>query len=737
MPEARNKNLSDELAGLYDPDGTTDISVDGYPKDYIRGFEALYQRNPDIAGWVKIPDTKLDYAVVQAEDNDKYHRADIDGKYNDWGIPYVDFRVDQSKPSYNTVIYGHNMGDGTMFGYLQAYKKLTYYQQHPLISYNSVYRKDMYKIFAVVVCKADDPDFDYHNFIDSDSDAAKNEYIEKIMKRSIIKTTVDVKASDRLLTLSTCDYTFRDPDTNKLIARLVIFGRALRDGESEAVNVNAATLNPNPLMPKQWYEYIKKQQEKKAAEELEKEQKAYIALWLTADEIAAAGDMPTADLYAKAQERAALAERCLTAEELTASDNTPEKIKSLIDYRQKLFKMLLTQDETDNNTASKKLTLCQERLDILQQEVVINGEKKKLFEDDTLFASSWSQLQARYELLAKQKDWKTYLSVADVQNLNIAGDALKSTLTANQQRAQKYLTAEEIAKYNNWNDLSAAINKAEATRKALEAEGLKAGLTQAEMDKMTLAELQKAVDRAKNKVEIDKTIEAIRVLNPDATGEGGKPLSDMTLDELKALLSALQQERAALEAAARSAGMSNEEIKKYPTNAALQQAVNEKTKAQREALINEILAMEGAPPKSELQNKTLDELKAIKAQLDQRAALIAEIKALAAAVNVTVTDQELAAMSLEQLAAKKQELANQKQLMNEIIAKIRELKSDYDPTGKTLEQLQQDLADLQQNQPTPPTPGGEGGEGGSGEGGGESSGNNPAASGTSGEGTTA
>lgn len=736
LQSIKNKNLSDELAGLYDPDGTTDISVDGYPKDYIRGFEALYQRNPDIAGWVKIPDTKLDYAVVQAEDNDKYHRADIDGKYNDWGIPYVDFRVDQSKPSYNTVIYGHNMGDGTMFGYLQAYKKLTYYQQHPLISYNSVYRKDMYKIFAVVVCKADDPDFDYHNFIDSDSDAAKNEYIEKIMKRSIIKTTVDVKASDRLLTLSTCDYTFRDPDTNKLIARLVIFGRALRDGESEAVNVNAATLNPNPLMPKQWYEYIKKQQEKKAAEELEKEQKAYIALWLTADEIAAAGDMPTADLYAKAQERAALAERCLTAEELHATDITPEKIKSMIDYRQKLFKMLLTQDETDNNTASKKLTLCQERLDILQQEVVINGEKKKLFEDDTLFASNWSQLQARYELLAKQKDWKTYLSVADVQNLNIAGDALKATLTANQQRAQKYLTAEEIAKYNNWNDLSAAINKAEATRKALEAEGLKAGLTQAEMDKMTLAELQKAVDKAKNKVEIDKTIEAIRVLNPDATGEGGKPLTDMTLDELKALLSALQQERAALEAAARSAGMSNEEIKKYPTNAALQQAVNEKTKAQREALINEILAMEGAPPKSELQNKTLDELKAIKAQLDQRAALIAEIKALAAAVNVTVTDQELAAMSLEQLAAKKQELANQKQLMNEIIAKIRELKSDYDPTGKTLEQLQQDLADLQQNQPTPPTPptpGGEGGEGGSGEGGGT----NPAASGTSGEGTTA
>ena len=72
--------------------------------------------------------------------------------------------------------------------------------------------------------------------------------------------------------------------------------------------------------------------------------------------------------------------------------------------------------------------------------------------------------------------------------------------------------------------------------------------------------------------------------------------------------------------------------------------------------------------------------------------------------------------------------------MNSIIAEIKKLKPDYDPTGKTLEQLQQDLAALQQKPPpTPTTPGGEG----SGEGGGEGSGTNPAASGTSGEGTTA
>ena len=689
LQSVNNGKLSEELSGLYDPDATTGLKVEGYPEDYIPGFEALYLRNPDIAGWVKIPDTKLDYAVMQAEDNDKYHRTDIDLKPNDWGIPYVDFRVDQQKPSYNTVIYGHNMGDGTMFGYLQAYKKLSYYQQHPLISYNSVYRKDMYKIFAVVVCKADDPDFDYHNFIDSDDDAAKNEYIEKIMERSIIKTTVDVKATDRLLTLSTCDYTFRDPDTNKLIARLVIFSRAVREGESETVNVNAATLNPNPVMPKQWYEYIKKQQEKKAAEELEKEQKAYIALWLTESEMTGTIE----EQYAKAQERAALAERCLTAEELSEG-LTPQKILDLIQYRQKLFAMLLTAEETDQNTASKKLALCQERLDILQQQVTVNGEKVPLFSDTQLFASKWSQLQGRYQLLTQQKDWQLYLSVSDVQDLNISGDSLQSTLTANQQRAQKYLTAEQISQYKSWNELSAAINKAEATRKALEAEGLKAGLTQTEMDKMSLAELQKAVDKKKNQAEINKTIEAIKVLNPSAAGSNGAALTDMTLDELKALLSALQQERSKLEADAKAAGMTADEIKQYPSNAALQQAVNEKQKAQRSALIEEILKMEGAPARAELESKSLDELKTIKAQLaeqaSQRAALIAEIQKYEPAFTgegKSLADLQAHLDSLKAAAEQKQKDA--------LIAQIQALDPNYNPDGKTLEQLQADLAALQ------------------------------------------
>ena len=463
----------------------------------------------------------------------------------------------------------------------------------------------------------------------------------------------------------------------------------MREGESETVNVNAATLNPNPVMPKQWYEYIKKQQEKKAAEELEKEQKAYIALWLTESEMTGTIE----EQYARAQERAALAERCLTAEELSES-LTPQKILDLIQYRQKLFAMLLTAEETDQNTASKKLALCQERLDILQQQVTVNGEKVPLFSDTQLFASKWSQLQGRYQLLTQQKDWQLYLSVSDVQDLNISGDSLQSTLTANQQRAQKYLTAEQISQYKSWNELSAAINKAEATRKALEAEGLKAGLTQTEMDKMSLAELQKAVDKKKNQAEINKTIEAIKVLNPSAAGSNGAALTDMTLDELKALLSALQQERSKLEADAKAAGMTADEIKQYPSNAALQQAVNEKQKAQRSALIEEILKIEGAPTRAELESKSLDELKTIKAQLaeqaSQRAALIAEIQKYEPAFTgegKSLADLQAHLDSLKAAAEQKQKDA--------LIAQIQALNPTYNPDGKTLEELQADLAALQ------------------------------------------
>ena len=256
LQSIKNKNLSDELAGLYDPDGTTDISVDGYPKDYIRGFEALYQRNPDIAGWVKIPDTKQDYAVVQAEDNDKYHRADIDGKYNDWGIPYVDFRVDQKKPSYNTVIYGHNLGraenalltdyqnhaNGPKFAQLLKYQNEEFAKTHPYIYYSTIEEDMVWQVFAVFYT---DIKFDYIN--PNPADATFNSLIKKAQDLSFYDYDVEVTSNDKILTLSTCTYRLADdtklhyPNDYRYVvmAKLLPADAVLEDTVSLTVTKNA------------------------------------------------------------------------------------------------------------------------------------------------------------------------------------------------------------------------------------------------------------------------------------------------------------------------------------------------------------------------------------------------------------------------------------------------------------------------------------------------------------------
>lgn len=569
MESVTNAQKSEELAGLYG----SDANVEGYPSNYIKGFEALYGINPDIAGWITLPDTELNYAVVQGNNNEQYDRTDFYGKTNQHGIPFVDFRVDLEKPSFNTIIYSHNMGDGQMFGQLINYKKLSYYQSHPTVTFNSVYRENDYKIFAVVVCKANDNEFSYHNFVDSSDPSAIDTYLGKILERSIIKTTVDVKNTDKLLTLSTCDYSFRDPDTNKLIARFVIFARAVRPGESTTVNTDGATLNSNPVMPKEWFDYIKKQQDKKEAEALEKEQKAYIDLWLTASEKTGT----VAEQYAKAQDRATKAEQYLSSAEL-GSGMTPDKILETINYRQKLFTLLVSDSEA-SLSANNKLTLCEERTTVLN----------KFFTDDELWKiGKWSVLEERYNVISSDANILRYLSTAEIKDTTQSASTQLSLVASRKADASRYLTDDQINSCQNWAELDQKIATAKTTRKTLEEQALKAGYTQAEIDKMSLSELKAAVDKKLNEAKLKEVITKIQALNPNATGTNGKALAEMSLDELNALLATLQSERTSLEAAAKKYGMSDADIAKL-SNTALSQAIT-KQKTTYDSLISKILA---------------------------------------------------------------------------------------------------------------------------------------------------
>ena len=238
----------DSLREVYDNGGHPAL---GYPMSYDNAFSGLYQINEDVAGWLSIPGTSLDYPVVQGDDNLYYHRLSFEGDYSLYGVPFVDCNVDLKNPSTNTIIYGHNIkNDDQMFNSLIHYWQPNYFIENPIIDFHTVYGDRQYKIFAAFVANVNPehgPVFNYHTFINANDLADIQEYIYNVQARSVLNTGVDVLPSDELLTLSTCTYEFEN-------ARFVVVARRLRDGESAEVDPSLVYKASAPLMPDIWYQ---------------------------------------------------------------------------------------------------------------------------------------------------------------------------------------------------------------------------------------------------------------------------------------------------------------------------------------------------------------------------------------------------------------------------------------------------------------------------------------------------
>ncbi|MEM1485032.1 class B sortase [Oscillospiraceae bacterium PP1C4] len=255
---ASNKKLSEDLASMY-VEGMNETDMenvkvpDGYPKDYQKKFANLYKINSDIAGWIKIEDTQVNYPVVHYTDNDFYLRRDFNKKNNKHGVPWLDYHDKLNPQSDNYVIYGHNMTDGQMFGELMKYKGkdgLAFLQSHPIISLADVYRDNEYKIFSVFITNIDESYgevFYYNTYIDLKDPAAFNTFIDEVKARSYYDSNIDIKQGDQFLTLSTCSYEFgpvADTDT-----RTVIVARRIRDGEKNDGSDITYQLNSDYKLP--------------------------------------------------------------------------------------------------------------------------------------------------------------------------------------------------------------------------------------------------------------------------------------------------------------------------------------------------------------------------------------------------------------------------------------------------------------------------------------------------------
>ena len=155
-------------------------------------LQALYEMNDDLVGWICIPGTKLNYPVLQTPDDPNYYLyRNFYKEESRWGAIYANELCDIESPSDNVTLYGHNMKDNTMFGILDNYQRKSYWEEHQTITFDTLYERRTYRIFAVFRTTAiAETGFQYHNFIDADSEEEFNKFISRIKRLDYYDTGI-------------------------------------------------------------------------------------------------------------------------------------------------------------------------------------------------------------------------------------------------------------------------------------------------------------------------------------------------------------------------------------------------------------------------------------------------------------------------------------------------------------------------------------------------------------------
>jgi sortase B len=162
-------------------------------------FDALKSVNGDIIAWLYIPGTEISYPVLRGTSNDSYIHTAYDGSYAAAGSIFMDYRNSPDLSDANTVIYGHNMKNDTMFGSLSEYRSQDYYSGHSVFEYITPEGKYVYTVFAALVTDALSSVYDF-NF---SSPEAFSEHISMLRRYSVYNTGVEPNG-ENIMTLSTC-----------------------------------------------------------------------------------------------------------------------------------------------------------------------------------------------------------------------------------------------------------------------------------------------------------------------------------------------------------------------------------------------------------------------------------------------------------------------------------------------------------------------------------------------------
>ena len=170
-------------------------------------YAEVFAQNDDLIGWISIPGTRIDYPVMQTKDDpDFYLKHAFDKSYSNYGVSYAAENCD-ADISDNMVLYGHHMNNGSMFSDLCKYEDEDFYREHKTIYFDTLGGYGEYEVIAAFKTVAyAESGFQYYHFVNAESEAAFDEYVAKCKELSPYDTGVSAAYGDKLITLSTCEY---------------------------------------------------------------------------------------------------------------------------------------------------------------------------------------------------------------------------------------------------------------------------------------------------------------------------------------------------------------------------------------------------------------------------------------------------------------------------------------------------------------------------------------------------
>lgn len=178
--------------------------------DFLPWYQELHDQNSDMVGWLQIENSKINYPVMQTSmDNANFYLyKDFDKNDSVRGSIYAAEICDVFEPSDNITLFGHNMKDGSMFAYLGNYYEKSAWENNPLIFFDTLTESHVYKIFAVFKTSGtDNVGFAYHQMADAKDEAEFNQFVATCKELAFYDTGITPVYGDKLLCLSTCEYT--------------------------------------------------------------------------------------------------------------------------------------------------------------------------------------------------------------------------------------------------------------------------------------------------------------------------------------------------------------------------------------------------------------------------------------------------------------------------------------------------------------------------------------------------